>query len=79
MARCPECNSRLVVASNLEIWDRIFCDLCGSELEVVNAIPLELEAVYDFGDDDSVLDELEEDDDDMEWGDDDDDDLDDDW
>jgi hypothetical protein len=54
--------------------------LCGSELEVVNAVPLELEAVYDFDDAESILDELEEDDEDMDWDDDDeDDDEDDDW
>ncbi|MGC9394310.1 MAG: hypothetical protein ACP5J4_05600 [Anaerolineae bacterium] len=78
MARCPECNGKLVIPSDLERWDRIFCEVCGIELEVVDVNPLELEAVYDFEDDDNALDELEEDEDDLEWDDDDDDD-DDEW
>ena len=65
MARCPECNAKLVVAPDLERWDRIFCEACGIELEVVDVSPLELEAVYDFEDDDNALDELEEDEDDL--------------
>ncbi|HQE93690.1 MAG TPA: hypothetical protein PLH19_12885 [Anaerolineae bacterium] len=67
MARCPECNAKLVVAPDLERWDRIFCEACGVELEVVDVNPLELEAVYDFEDDDNTLDELEEDEEDLEW------------
>ncbi|HOU15751.1 MAG TPA: hypothetical protein PKZ84_21825 [Anaerolineae bacterium] len=69
MARCPECNAKLVVAPDLERWDRIFCEACGIELEVVDVNPLELEAVYDFEDDDNALDELEEDEEDLEWDD----------
>lgn len=69
MARCPECNAKLVVAPDLERWDRIFCEACGIELEVVDVSPLELEAVYDFQDDDNALDELEEDEEDLEWDD----------
>lgn len=73
MARCPECNAKLVIPQDVERWDRIFCDVCGIELEVVGLNPLELEAVYDFDDDDSALDELEEsDEEDLEWEDDDD-------
>jgi len=59
----------LVVAPDLERWDRIFCEACGIELEVVDVNPLELEAVYDFEDDDNALDELEEDEEDLEWDD----------
>lgn len=78
MARCPECNAKIVVAPDLERWDRIFCEMCNIELEVVDLSPLELEAVYDLEDDENDLDELEEDDEDIEW-DDDDDDNDDEW
>lgn len=71
MARCPECNSRLTISSDTELWDRIFCNLCGTELEVVNMVPLELEPVYDLADEDEdVLDELEDDEEDLEWDDD---------
>lgn len=80
MARCPECNGKLVVPPDLQRWDRIFCETCNIELEVVDVNPLELEAVYDFEDDDNALDELEEDEDDLEWDEDnDDDDDDDEW
>lgn len=67
MARCPECNAKLVVAPDVERWDRISCTICNIELEVVALDPLELEAVYDFDDDDNTLDELEEDSEDEEW------------
>ncbi len=71
MAKCPECNSRLTIISTAELWERIFCDVCGTQLEVVNLVPLELEPVYNLaGEDDDVLDELEDDDEDMDWEDD---------
>jgi hypothetical protein len=59
-------------------WSHIYCDSCGTKLEILNLSPLELETVYDDEDDD-ILYEL--DDDDLDWDDDDDfdeDDLDDD-
>jgi len=55
MAQCPECNSRLVIAADLELWDRLYCDLCGAELEIVNEHPIELEAVFDFDDETDLL------------------------
>ena len=61
MARCPECNAKLAIARDVERWDRIFCPICNVELEVIDLHPLNLEAVYDFDDDDNALDELEED------------------
>ena len=71
MARCPECNAKLIVSQDLERWDRIFCNVCNIELEVVGLDPLDLEVVYDFDDDDNTLDELEEDEGDLKWEDDD--------
>lgn len=67
MARCPECNAKLTIAPDTARWDRIFCAICGVELEVVALHPLELDVVYDFEDDDSALDELEEDGEDADW------------
>ena len=61
MARCPECNAKLVISPDAERWDRIFCTVCNIELEVIELHPLNFEVVYDFDDDDNALDELEED------------------
>ncbi len=78
MARCPECNTKLERPPDLELWDHLFCESCGMELEAVGLNPLELEVVYDFDEDEADdLDELEEEDD-LDWEDDDDDD-DDEW
>lgn len=54
MARCPECGQKLNLQNNLERWDHIFCDNCHAELEVLGLKPLELEAVFDFEDDDPL-------------------------
>lgn len=77
MARCPECNAKLTVPEEVKRWDRIPCQACGVDLEVLSTSPLELEAVYEIDEDDDLLSELEEDDD-GDWEDDDDDDSDDD-
>ncbi len=61
MAKCPECNARLTITPSVEIWDHIFCDACNVELEVVDKDPLELEAVYDFEEDEDVLDDFDDD------------------
>lgn len=67
MAKCPECNVKLVLPRKLKRSDRIFCRECQAELEVVGLEPLELEAIYDFEDDGDVLDDLEEDLEDVTW------------
>ena len=85
MARCPECGEKLTLPEGLARWDRIYCESCNAELEVLSLKPLELEAVYDFEDND-LLDDLDEDDDsddledldDLEWDEDDDEDEEDD-
>ena len=78
MARCPECGAKLTLAKDLERWDRIYCETCNAELEVLSLQPLELEAVYDFEDDD-LLNDLDDEDfddlddlDELEWDDEDD-------
>jgi alpha-aminoadipate carrier protein LysW len=69
MARCPECGAKLQLPPNLERWDRVYCGSCNAELEVLSLRPLELEAVYDFEEDEITddLDEDLEDSDDFEW------------
>jgi len=49
MTRCPECNARLKLPSDLELWDHVFCEACGVELEVIELSPLEIEVVYEVG------------------------------
>ncbi len=75
MARCPECGEKLALPASLDRWDRIYCESCKAELEVLNLKPLELEAVFDSGED-GLLDVLDEDledaedleeSDDLEW------------
>ena len=73
MARCPECNARMSLPEGVGQWSHIFCDSCGTKLEILNLNPLELETVYD-DDDDDVLYELEDEDDDQDWDDEDEDD-----
>jgi lysine biosynthesis protein LysW len=72
MARCPECNSKLTLPEKIERWDHVYCESCNAELEVLSLRPLELEAVYDFEEDD-LLDDLDDEDDldQLEWDDDD--------
>ena len=77
MARCPECGAKLSLAQDLERWDHIYCEECNAELEVLSLKPLELEAVYDFEEND-LLETLDNDDfddledlDELEWDDDD--------
>jgi len=71
MARCPECNVKLVLPEDLELWDHTFCQKCGAELEVVGLEPMELEVVYDDLEEYDLEDEhgdLEDlDADDLEW------------
>ena len=69
MARCPECNSRMSLPEGVGQWSHIFCESCGTKLEILNLNPLELETVYD-DDDEDILYELDDDDDDQDWEDD---------
>jgi lysine biosynthesis protein LysW len=82
MALCPECGQKLQIPDGLERWDHVQCQACGAELEVLRTRPLELEAVFDFEEDDDLsdLEELDEDDlvDDEDWEEDDEDEDDDD-
>ena len=90
MAHCPECGQKLTHREGLERWDHIYCESCHAELEVLSPMPLELEAVFEFEDEELIRDlndDLEDDGDviadDINWdenddGDEDDDDDDDD-
>lgn len=56
MARCPECGQKLTFREGLRRWDHIHCESCHAELEVLNPVPLELEAVFEFEDEELVRD-----------------------
>ena len=56
MARCPECGQKLTFREGLKRWDHIYCESCHAELEVLNPVPLELEAVFEFEDEEFVRD-----------------------
>lgn len=66
MARCPECNERLTLLTEVEIWEHIFCNACGAELEVVDKDPLELETVYEVDDDGDLMDDFDDEEDEAE-------------
>jgi hypothetical protein len=51
-------------------WSHIFCESCGTKLEILNLHPLELETVYDDDDDDILYELDDEDDEDQDWADD---------
>ncbi len=74
MARCPECGQKLTFREGLQRWDHIYCESCHAELEVLNSMPLELEAVFEFEDEELVRDlndDLDDDgdlvEDDIDW------------
>lgn len=56
MARCPECGQKLTFREGLKRWDHIYCESCHAELEVLNPMPLELEAVFEFEDEELIRD-----------------------
>ncbi len=60
MVLCPECGARIPHIAELELWDHIFCEICGAELEVVGLNPLEVDVVYDLAENDEVLSELDD-------------------
>ncbi len=80
MALCPECEAQLDLDdSQLDEGAVISCPDCGSDFEVVNAHPLELNAVDDDDEADEDFDDedLEDEDEDFdEYGDDEDEDED---
>jgi lysine biosynthesis protein LysW len=66
MARCPECGQKLILREGLKRWDHIYCKSCHAELEVLSPVPLELEAVFEFEDEELVHDLNDNLDDDVE-------------
>jgi hypothetical protein len=67
---CLDCEEPIRLAMPLRVGQRITCDNCGTEMEVVETTPLELDWAFD--------DPIEWEEDGEEWDDEDDDDWDDD-
>jgi lysine biosynthesis protein LysW len=63
MAKCPECGTKLNVATDVKRGDQIVCNSCGTPLGVLNVRPLELEAISEIERPDQF--------DDLDWDDDD--------
>ena len=55
---CPECSEKVYVDAESEQGDIIFCDECGTELEIVGLDPIELD-IYANDDSDDFDDEDE--------------------
>jgi len=49
---CPGCNEELRIAGVPRLGQRVFCDICEDELEVVSTEPVEIDWIYSFDDDD---------------------------
>jgi alpha-aminoadipate carrier protein LysW len=47
MAVCPECRTAIDIEDDVEEGQTIDCPECGTELQVVNTDPVELEAASD--------------------------------
>ena len=71
MATCPECDAEIEIDEfDVDKGDQLSCPDCGSNLEVTNLSPLEIEVAEELEDDDSEeeseeeeIDEEEEDED----------------
>jgi hypothetical protein len=48
MAQCPECDNPIVLGKGVKLGEYVECHECGSVLEVISLIPLELD--YALGD-----------------------------
>ncbi len=51
VANCPDCQSSINLPPKPELWMRITCPECGTQLEIVDDNPWELDYAEDFGDD----------------------------
>jgi alpha-aminoadipate carrier protein LysW len=55
---CPECEADVYVETDADKGDKLACDECGTELEIVGLDPIELDIVEE--DDEEEEDEEEE-------------------
>jgi lysine biosynthesis protein LysW len=59
VAKCPDCQSSISLPPQPELWMRVTCPECGTQLEIVDDDPWELDYAEDF-EEEEFDDELEE-------------------
>jgi lysine biosynthesis protein LysW len=82
VAKCPDCQSSINLPPLPELWMRVTCPECGTQLEIVDDDPWELDYAEDFEEEelddefedfegadlvDEDLDEFEDEDEDERW------------
>jgi lysine biosynthesis protein LysW len=55
VAVCPDCQSTINLPPNPELWMRITCPECGTQLEIVDDSPWELDYTEDMDDDEDTF------------------------
>jgi lysine biosynthesis protein LysW len=65
VAKCPDCQSSINLPPQPELWMRVTCPECGTQLEIVDDDPWELDYAEDFEEEDldDDFEDLDEDDD----------------
>ncbi len=48
VAKCPDCQSSINLPPKPELWMRVTCPECGTQLEIVDDDPWELDYAEDF-------------------------------
>jgi lysine biosynthesis protein LysW len=48
VAKCPDCQSSISLPPKPELWMRVTCPECGTQLEIVDDDPWELDYAEDF-------------------------------
>jgi lysine biosynthesis protein LysW len=65
--QCSECDEEIEIAGRPRLGQKVMCNHCGAQLEVIATDPLEVEIAQeeddDLWDEDELEDELEDDDD----------------
>jgi lysine biosynthesis protein LysW len=54
---CPECDEDIILRGSIQWGQQVTCPHCGTELEVINTDPVELDWVYEEYEYENVEDE----------------------
>lgn len=57
LATCPECEAEIHVDEEIDKGETMHCEECDTKLEVVGLDPIELDVVYDEGEEEDDDDE----------------------
>jgi lysine biosynthesis protein LysW len=61
---CPDCQSKVRLPANPDLWMRVTCAECGTQLEIVDDEPWQLDFAEDLEEDEEALYDSSVDDDD---------------